>query len=176
MELPRRVSSKLLRRSGRGPGRQGQPALGGRNAGAHCRVGAVGRKEPMAGGAHAWCGGRSSMGARSPARMWAVGRNEPAAGGARLHEGRAAWRAELVGGARRRGWGLRQSTEVAGLFVFFSSFVKSRMNWIIIFLLSYEIHNPTKSKSNDILLLKSNWIWITVNPLPGISISLVTTG
>jgi hypothetical protein len=39
------------------------------------------------------------MGARTPVRMWAVGRNELAAGGARLHEGRAAWRVELVGGA-----------------------------------------------------------------------------
>jgi hypothetical protein len=96
------------------------------------------------------------MGARSPARMWAVGRNEPATGGARLHEGRAAWRAELVGGARAGEDG-----------AFFPSLVKSRMNWIILFLLSYEIHNPT-NKSNDILLLKSNWIWIIVNPLPGI--------
>jgi hypothetical protein len=65
--------------------------------------------------------------------------------------------------------------EYGSSYLFFP-FVKSRMNWIILFLLSYEIHNPTKSKSNDILLLKSNWIWITVNPLPGISISLVTTG
>jgi hypothetical protein len=73
--------------------------LGGRDAGAHCRVGAVGRKEPMAGGAHAWCARRNSTRAHSPVRMWAVGRNEPAAGRAQLHEGRAAWRAELVGGA-----------------------------------------------------------------------------
>jgi hypothetical protein len=49
---------------------------------------------------HGAAGGlRSSMGARTPVRMWAVGRNELAAGGARLHEGRAAWRVELVGGA-----------------------------------------------------------------------------
>jgi hypothetical protein len=78
------------------------------------------------------------------------------------HGARSSWGAREL--ARM---GLRWSTQAAGFF--FASLVKSRMNWIILFLLCYEIHKPTKSKSNDILLLlKSNWIWIIVNPLPGI--------
>jgi hypothetical protein len=91
--------------------------------------GAVGRKEPMAGGAHTWCGGRSSMGARWPVRMWAVGRNEPAAGGARLHEGRAAWRVELVGGALAGEDGGFQSTEVASLSFFLFIWIYANINF-----------------------------------------------
>jgi hypothetical protein len=57
---------------------------------------------------------------------------------------------------------------VSSLFASLWGRRKSNTSWIILFLLSNEIHDPIKSKSNEIQLLKSNWIWIIANPIPGI--------
>jgi hypothetical protein len=75
------------------------------------------------------------MGARSPTRMWAVRRNGPAAGGARLHEGRVAWRAELVGGARAGEDGAPMEYTSSWLFFCLFGQIQDELDYPISFML-----------------------------------------
>jgi hypothetical protein len=36
-----------------------------------------------------------------------------------------------------------------------------------------DVHDPFRSKSSEIQLKKSNWIWIIPNPIPGLGVEQV---
>jgi hypothetical protein len=79
-----------------------------------------------------------------------------------LLAGRATW--DKTG--RKLGGGLRKKTGRTKETWFLS---EAQHDLDILLFKHMDVHDPFRSKSSEIQLKKSNWIWIIPNPIPGLA-------